>query len=393
MKKILLFSSFVVLFTSVFSQSLLNKVKNKANQELKKIENKNTPSTSQSTKNKLSANVTRTVALTLMAGENFNYQESCIDLGATINQISFIVSNGSQCFSYKNGTRTPVACPTNTSGCQTPLQCSYGKLREVDQSSDEIKKYIVDKTSSLKTPTMTDEQLKQMSAYMTKEQMDEVKKAMKQASGQSISMVESRTINFNGKKYGPYKMINPFYLTADGKHFYAVISESDAQPNYKVITSASPATISTGSMMPPLSVFAAPDNSDFAIYTMTPETQTYKVITSLAKLYKISEPGWFHGAWFTASGNHVVTYEKETLSIDGNVVRTFEPNTSYEACDLFVSSDGKGVALIKDNNISFPDGDYFQYPLKMALVHNAGLTYFKWLALEDRQVVVYQKPF
>lgn len=240
---------------------------------------------------------------------------------------------------------------------------------------------------------MTDEQLKQMSAYMTKEQMDEVKKAMKQASSQSLSIVESRTINFNGKKYGPYKLINPFYLTADGKHFYAVISESDAQPNYKVITSASNATISTGSMMPPLSVFAAPDNSDFAIYTITPETQTYKVITSMAKLYKINEPGWFHGAWFTASGNHLVIYEKETLSIDGNVVRTFEPNTTYEACDLFVSSNGKGVAVVKDNSISFPDGDYFQYPLKMALVHNGGQNYIKWLALEDRQVVVYQKPF
>lgn len=143
MKKTLLLPAFVLLFISGFGQGLLNKVKNKATQELKKIENTNTPSSSQSTKNKLSANVTRTVAFNLMADENFDYQESCIDLGATLNQISFIVTksspNGAHCFSYKNGTRTPVACPTNTSGCQAPLQCSYSKLREIDQSSDEIK--------------------------------------------------------------------------------------------------------------------------------------------------------------------------------------------------------------------------------------------------------------
>jgi hypothetical protein len=263
----------------------------------------------------------------------------------------------------------------------------------VDQSSNEIKKYITDKTSNLQTPTMTDEQLKQMSAYMTKEQLEEVKKAMKQAASQSYSMVESRTITFNGKKYGPYKMIYPFYLTADGKHFYAVISESDSQPHYKVITSASSATISTGSMAAPLSVFAAPDNSNFAIYTLAGESEAYKVITSQAKMYRIDEPGWFHQAWFTSSGNHVITYVKETLSIDGNVVKTFEPNSSYDPCDLFVRSDAKGVAVVKDNSISFPDGDYFQYPLKMALVNSLGKAYLKWLALEDRQVVVYQKPF
>jgi len=56
-----------------------------------------------------------------------------------------------------------------------------------------------------------------------------------------------------------------------------------------------------------------------------------------------------------------------------------------------VTPDGK-ITEIKDNTISFGDGDYFQFPLKVALINSGGKTYFKWLALEDREIVVYQKP-
>jgi hypothetical protein len=400
MKKLSIVFAVVSLFaltcpTASLAQGLLNKVKSKANQELNKLENGATskPATTPN-KNVLSANVTRTVLFALAANESFDYQESCIDLSTSLTQASFILHKSGSCISYKNGTRTPVPCPAPNSGCGSPEQCSFTKLIEVDQSSDEIKKYITDKTSTNQVNVgMTDEQLKQMSAYMTAEQIEEVKKAMKQASQQSYSLVESRTITFNGKKYGPYKMINPFFLTADKKHFYAVISESNDKPNYKVITSASTASITTENMVPPLSVFAAPDHSQFAITMMGSDGSSYSVVTSAAKVYKVKEPGWLHGAWYSGSGNHIVIYEHETVSVDGNVIKTFPANSSIEACDLFVGSDGKGIAQVKDNAITFPDGDYFQYPLRMAVINSNGKSMFKWLALEDRQLVVYEKPF
>ncbi len=62
-------------------------------------------------------------------------------------------------------------------------------------------------------------------------------------------------------------------------------------------------------------------------------------------------------------------------------------------CDLFVSSDGKGATQIKNNTISFSDGGLFEYPLKVAIVTVGGKPYYKWMALENKDVVVYQKPY
>jgi hypothetical protein len=393
MKKLFWISAALIFGMEItHAQGLLNKIKSKANQELNKLENgSNTKPASPPNKNILSANVTRTVVATIAQDEDFDYQESCIDLGASLNQISFIVNkrigNGMQCFSYKNGIRTAVPCPTPNSACQTPMQCSYTQLRKIEDGSDEMKKYVIDHSTHIQTPTYTDEQLKQMSAYMTKEQVEQMKQAMKEA--KAISYVDNRTISFNGKKYGPFKLLQDFYLTPDSKHFYATIADKD----YKVITSASASVVTSPGMTPPLAILAAPDNSEFATYSVDESGQNFSIHTSTGKTYKISDPGYYQAGWYTASGNHIVTFVKESVLIDGKVVKTFDANSSPKACDIFVSSDAKGVAVVNDNTISFPDGDYFQYPLKMALINTGGKVYFKWLAMEDKQIVLYQKPF
>ena len=84
---------------------------------------------------------------------------------------------------------------------------------------------------------------------------------------------------------------------------------------------------------------------------------------------------------------------KNSLSYDGQVIKTLEPNTTIDPCNLYVGADGKSVTEIKDNIISFADGDRFEYPLKIALVNSGGKMYFKWLALENQEVVIYQKPY
>lgn len=62
--------------------------------------------------NKLSANVTRSVVVTLREGERFDYRENCIDLGFSINQIEFVVKDkNGKCVSYKNGIRSAIPCP------------------------------------------------------------------------------------------------------------------------------------------------------------------------------------------------------------------------------------------------------------------------------------------
>jgi len=357
-------------------------------------------------KNKLSANVTRTSVVKLGTDEVFDYSENCIDLGASLDQISFVISkqggSSSQCYTYKNGTRTPVACPNgSTAGCQTVLQCSYSALKELEMNSDDFKKYVSNETEShsIPQPTVTDEQLKAMAAYMTPAQLEEVKKglaeAKKQTAGQSYSTIKSSSITFNGKKYGPYKLVQKVFLSADGKNFFAIVTEdkSNSQGQNKMITSASPKTLILGDMDSPVSCFASPDNSDFGYVAMGLSSQKYVVVTSTGKTYDRPLNTGFSGVWFSSIGNHVIFLSQNQLSMDGQVIKTFSNEESPNPCDLFVSSDGKGVTTIKDNKVSFADGDYFEYPLKVAIVYIGGKPYYKWMALENKEVVIYQKPY
>ncbi len=409
-KKCLLLLIVVLITTSSFAQ-LLNKLKNKANQEVNKLENgttssSTTPGTPPS-KNKLSANVTRTVVVKLGADEIFDYSENCIDLGASFDQISFIVSKqsgtSSQCYAYKNGTRTSIACPTSgNSGCQTSLQCSYSALKELDMNNGEYAQYVTNEMEShtVQQPTITDQQMKTMAAYMTPAQLEEMKKnmaeAQKQTAGKSYSTIKSSTITFNGKKYGPYKQVLKFDLAADGKNFYAIVGDpkdaNSPQMQNKMITSASTKIMTLADFDTPMACLAAPDNSDFGYVVLGMSSQKYEIITSSGKTYSLPVSSGFGGVWYSSTGNHIVYLSQNQILIDGQVIKTFT-NESPKPCDLFVSSDGKGVTEIKNNILSFSDGDYFEYPLKVAIVNVGGKPYYKWLALENKDVVVYQKPY
>lgn len=412
MKKSVWVSTFLlaalVLSVAAHGQGLLNKLKNKANQEVNKLENKVVSPGTQDTKpnkNKLSANVSRTVVVKIGANESIDYSESCISLGASINQVSLITrdvkENGNmQCYRYENGTRTAVSCQNPVRDCgHSSLQCSYNKLRSIELGSDEAKKYIVDETEShaLATPAISDQQLKMMSAYMTKEQIDEMKKqlaeAQKQTAGKNYTVIKSQSIKFNGKTYGPFKQLNQFYLSADTKNFYAVVVEASqtSSLNYKVISSGTNATIPIAGMIAPLSCIAAGDNSEFAVVVPTNEMK-YQVLTSKGKTINLGDMTRFGGVWYTPSGNHFAILLNNQLSVDGQVLKTFD-GVAPDPCDLFVTADGKGLTTVINNILSFADGDYFEYPMQIALVTVNGKLNYKWLAFENQEVVVYQKPY
>lgn len=363
----------------------------------------------QGNKNKLSANVTRTSVVKLGADEVFDYSENCIDLGSSLDHISFIVTkragNSTQCYTYKNGSRTPVACPNTNgnSGCHASLQCSYSPLREVDINSDEFKKYVTNETEAhaIQQPAITDEQLKMMATYMTPAQIAEVKKqlaeAQKQTANQSYSTIKSSSISFNGKKYGPYKMVQKLYLTQDGKNFFSIVTEekpgNSTEGQNKMITSASAKTLLLGDFDSPTSCIASANNSDFGFVALSMTSQKYVIKVASGKTYEVPMTEGFSGAWFSNPGNHIIYLSQTKIYRDGQLVKTFNYGEYSNACDLFVGANGSSVTQIKDNKISFADGDHFEYPLKVSIIDSGGKPYYKWLAYENNEVVVYQKPY
>jgi len=399
--RVVLISLFTLFASPILSgQGLLNKIKSKAQQEINSEINKAGQTTPHSPeqKNKLNASVTRTIAVTLNAGEVFDYSENCIDLGSSVNQIAFTVTQGGKCFSYKNGKRTPIECPSNND-CGGGLQCSQYKLKEINFTEGEGKQYVITKTETQKVavPAISDQQMKMMEAYMTKEQIEATKKqlaeAAKQTQGQGYEMPINSTISFNGKQYGPFKQILHVFLTPDGKNFYSIVSEDSQMgvpPAYKIVTSVSSKVLAAPGYSPPV-VIAAPDASEYAMYAITND-QKNVIITSTGKTFDLPQ-GALNSSWY--SGGHIIALMADYTSgsklyRDGQLIKTYGAETP-DACNVFVTPDAK-VTEIKSNTILFGDGDFYQYPLKVDLVNENGKNYFRWLALENREVVIYQKP-
>jgi len=103
--------------------------------------------------------------------------------------------------------------------------------------------------------------------------------------------------------------------------------------------------------------------------------------------------GGFDKAWFSAIGNHVLYLSQNQLYRDGQGIKTLPMAPMLNLATCLWPPMGKGVTVIKDNTVSFADGDYFEYPLKISIVNSGGKPYYKWLALENKEVVVYQKPY
>jgi hypothetical protein len=245
-----------------------------------------------------------------------------------------------------------------------------------------------------------DDAVKMAEAAMTPEEKADFEKEIKaqkaerdgkgiSTKGMNISIPESQTINFNGKSYTVYS-VSKFYLSPDNKHFYAEVLEDKTSKESKIITSASPTFIK--SSFPITELFASPDNSEFAVYRMTLD-QKYEVTTSKGKTYPASDLRTFNGAWYSPMGNHIVIYSSNDLYLDGVLVKKLEENAQIKPCDLFISPDGKEVTIKKGNMLYFNDGDFFQFPLQVALVNVGGKSYFKWLALENNELAAYQKPY
>jgi len=395
----------------VHAQGMLNKLKNKANQEVNKLEKGATSTSSSQTqaqpnKNKLSANVKRTVILKMHDDEILDFDENCIDLSSSLDQGqgSFILQKRTessvQCIRYKNGSRTPVECNAalnNTKDCNAPLPCSYSALKEIEIGKEEFNKYVSNETEShdIQKPAYTDAQIKAMTAYMTPAQVEEFKKSLAEMNKMptSYSSVKSSSIVFNGKKYGPFKQIQKFFLTQDGKNFYAIVMEENGkQFQNKMIASASAKTILLKEWDSPVSCFSSSDNSEFGYMAIGLTNQKRVITISSGKNYEMEMSVDVGEVWFSPSGNHVMYIIRNQFYRDGQVIKTFEDGFSPKPCDLFLSPDGQSLTLIK-NGISFADGDYFQYPLKVTVVNVGGKPYFKWLAIENNEAVVYQKPY
>jgi len=66
--------------------------------------------------------------------------------------------------------------------------------------------------------------------------------AAKQTQGKTYETPVNSSISFNGKQYGPFKQVSQFFLTPEGKNFYAVVTEDSKGGMtlaYRMISSAS----------------------------------------------------------------------------------------------------------------------------------------------------------
>jgi hypothetical protein len=213
------------------------------------------------------------------------------------------------------------------------------------------------------------------------------------------------SINFQGKKIGPYGQMLFFNISKNEQYIYGIALSVDQKLIYfdntgrKTELSGSPGQIIIspdgkksfvrvdGTLNPfdPASVQKMIDNPG---ESNNPKVFLCSIDGTKLGPYPSSD---YHDSWFTDEGRWIV-YNKNDIMVDGKLL--FQTTSYISPCDLWISSNGSDYAWANYENIFFKDGSKFPAPLDISYSNISGKSYLKWLTLEDgKNLVLYKKPF
>lgn len=307
----------------------------------------------------------RKVIATLGPGETLVYGENCFHIDRSPESISFVTVVGSgsekQYYCYgKDGTRTgPVKSPDPKYWTDCQDKKAEDCIPNDEQNMTGMEKYI-DWTDG--------------------------------------------SINFQGKKIGPYGQMLFFNISKNEQYIYGIALSVDQKLIYfdntgrKVELNGSPGQIIVspdgkrsfvrvdGSLNPfdPATVQKMMDNpAEFN------DPKVFLCSIDGTKLGPFSSSS-FHDAWFTDDNRWVVCNDNDIL-LDGK--QLFRASSYISPCDLWISSNGSDYAWANYENIFFKDGSKFPAPIEISYTTVSGKNYLKWLTLEEgKNLVLYKKP-
>lgn len=329
-------------------------------------------------------NPTRTLIAQLQPGEQPVTSECCFALSAAKSSVYLVTSFNGKFYAYENGQRK---------GPFAPADGSFLRVCPEDNSSG--------------------------CGYYE----HRINEAMY---GDLISYEDDLfSVDFKGKKYGPFKMLVNAYVTPDGSqlaglaldeeiryHFFnseglmqdvgnKLISMHVSPSGRKVmVVAANEAGLDQAQLL----------NVDFSSMTMeqmqawakemeekqqnAPPPEAF-VYFNDGKKFGPFNPATLdeHNPSFgLTGGDHWYMVNDHILYIDGIKVKDFG-DTYINICDVWISSDGKRYAVATYDKVIFSDGKTYAYPLTFTWYEKGGQIYLSWVSLEnEKDVVLYSRP-
>jgi len=329
-------------------------------------------------------NAVRKVLLSLQAGERIVNNESCIELSYSANQLYLVTQQGQNFFIYEGGQRK-------------------GPYKSMDQ----IKEKNCGNNNNHNCSVYDPEQRDNMGDYITMTESGEM------------------AIKFNGKTFGPYKMVTAMHVPPDKSWFVALTMNSEMKttivssdyPTQPVNGNASELQASISGKQYLLAVKEGdgfdPEllKTDFSKMTQDQlikfmqQQEEKKKKAGPPKAYVYTNGGKKFGPYPAQSisnnnpafcksggGNWYMVLDNE-LYINGTSVKKFSyDEINVSTCNVWLSADGKKYAVTSYDKIIFSDGTSFTAPLKLEADGKDGKTMIKWISLEnEKDLVAYTK--
>lgn len=322
--------------------------------------------------------VSKKVLLSIQPGESIVTSESCIDVGYSADQLFVVTRKGDQFFIYEGGVR------------KGPFNSKMVRVKNCGERHNES-----------------------CSVYATEQSA---------ASFEIISYSEQggMTINFKGKKYGPYTMVTALQMAKDGSSFLAAVTDDG---EHRLVSSGGlsqplPGQVSylhmssSGRQYLAVSQESGALEAEMANIDFSKLTQDQLVALAQKMAAQQEQAGQPKVFVFTAGGKKFGPYpasdiyesspafcrtggdnwymvSDNTLYINGVKVKQYAyDQISFSTCDVWLTPDGKRYAIAGYDKILFSDGSSGPAPLKTDCEMKDGKVILKWISLENGKDIV-----
>lgn len=205
-------------------------------------------------------------------------------------------------------------------------------------------------------------------------------------------------IQFNGKKFGPFSLLEAMKVNQQKTKFVALVSNdiSDDQKEKYLINQDGKKVLISKSAQLTGQMVVSPTFSDAAFWGMD-IAESYSggplktVFATLNGQKEIITPQ-LNGVWYDPNGN-LITFNDKALFLNGKQIRETGSSINSSWKDIWVNGNGTAWVALIENKLIFSSGESVDDGFNIKSVNQNGKTVINWIAVskQSHAIVSYSK--
>lgn len=205
-------------------------------------------------------------------------------------------------------------------------------------------------------------------------------------------------IQFNGKKFGPFSLLEAMKVNPQKTKFVALVSNdiSDDQKEKYLINQDGKKVLISKSAQLTGQMVVSPTFSDAAFWGMD-IAESYSggplktVFATLNGQKEIITPQ-LNGVWYDPNGN-LITFNDKALFLNGKQIRETGSSINSSWKDIWVNGNGTAWVALIENKLIFSSGESVDDGFNIKSVNQNGKTVINWIAVskQSHAIISYSK--